>query len=147
MSAIPLTLRADGLSETQRASLAEWQANLERLVQQQRAVRARTVRGSLGVQIASAIRDAHASIAEVLAPAASALLDAAADLIGCYFSHRGDAREAAKRFGAFIALDGFLRGPKGDETLAALADQAERSAVLISRLLAGQVVWKFEGAK
>ena len=57
-----------------------------------------------------------------------------------------EAREAAKRFGAFVALDGFLRGPKGEDTLAGLADQAEASAALIGRILAGQDVWRFEGS-
>ena len=139
-----LAIRAVDICEAQRATLADWQTQLEKLVQQQCTTPARKVRGSLGVHLASAIRGAHAAIGEACAPAASEIRATAAESINGYFHHPGDARTAAAKFDAFAELRGFLRGWKGEDSLPRLADQAEATAKIITRLLAGQVVWPVE---
>jgi len=140
-----VAIRAVELSEAQRGTLAEWQAQLGKLVQKQRTVRARTVHGDLGRHLSSALRGAHAAIGESCAPAAAALLAAAAASISGYFHHPGDARQAAAKFEALAELQGFLRGWKCEDTLSGLADQAEATATLIARLLNSETVWRFEG--
>ncbi|MDR3401830.1 MAG: hypothetical protein P4L99_04955 [Chthoniobacter sp.] len=142
-----ISIQAVALTEAQRATLGEWQAQLGKLVEQQHTCRARAVHGSLGVQLSSTIRGAHETIAEVCAPSVAELLASAAALIGIYFHHAGDARAAASQFPAFAELRGFLRGWKGDETLAGLAAQAEATGVLIGHILAGGEVWHFTGGE
>ncbi|MEP6667908.1 MAG: hypothetical protein ABJF10_02080 [Chthoniobacter sp.] len=144
---IPLAIQAVELNAPQRATLAEWQAELGKLVQHQRTCRARAVHGSLGIHLSSAIRGAHEAIAEVGAPAMAQLLTTAAESISHYFRHAGDARQAAAQFPAFVELRGFLRGYKGEDSLAGLADQAEATGQLIARILEGGEVWRFTGGE
>jgi len=135
------------LSEAQRATLAEWQAELGKLVAQQRACKARSVHGSLGVHLASAIRGAHATIATVCEIAQGKLISTAARTVSPYFDRAGDARQAAKQFPAFAELAAFLRGGVPDNSLRGLADRAEAVAELIGRILAGAEVWRFKGGE
>lgn len=142
-----LSIQRLDMTGPQRETLADWQAQLQKLVSQALTCRARKVHGALGVQLASAIRGASAAVAEICAPAESELLGQAASLIAPYFRHAGDARNVARQFDAFTELRGFLRGPKGEDSLSGLANQAEAARELIGRILAGDEAWQFGGKK
>lgn len=142
---ITISISAVEISAAQRATLADWQAQLAKLVHHQRTCRARAVHGDLGRHLSSSLRGAQAAIAGACAPAAAELLAAAVEVITPYFRHPGDARRIAAQFDAFAELQGFLRGWKGEDTLAGLGRQAEATAQLIGRVLAGKTVWTFEG--
>ena len=139
-----LIIRVTELTEIQRTTLAEWQAELLKLATQRRASFRRHNR-QLSTHLASAVRGAYSAIAEACAPAKSELVAAVLATVQPYFPCPGDARAAAVKFPALTVLAEFLRGPSTELALTGLTEAAEATAALIDKLLAGETVWRFRG--
>lgn len=127
----------------QRATLEEWKAKLESLIERRRgSLRERN--RQLCVHLASAIGGAHAAIAEACGPARSALVGEAAARIAPYFDHAGDARAAALHFPAVVAFTRELRGDAAGDSLDVLTARAQRTVELLARILDGREIWRYE---
>ena len=137
-SAGPIVLPAH-----QRATLEEWKAKLESLIERRRQCLRQTNR-QLCVHLASAIDGAHQAIAETCAPLRTALIGEAAAAVAPYFGQLGDAREAASRFPAVVAFNRELHSSAAGDTLDGLADRAAATVEKIARILEGREVWRFQ---